>query len=134
MRNKLSASTATLLVPSRSSLAAVISDVIAVFERRLSYKQMHCKPEFRGDLEIFGLQGELRQAVSNLLLNAIDASSNGDPLRIRARETRILETGLAAVVLRSATPAPVFLIPQRRGYSPPSSPLKSRLVLASVCG
>ena len=83
--------------PLALDVAAVISDVIAVFGRRLSYKQMHCKPEFRGDLEIFGLQGELRQAVSNLLLNAIDASSNGDPLRIRARETRILETGLAAV-------------------------------------
>ncbi len=78
-------------------LAALIADVIGVFERRLSYKQMNCKPEFRGNLEIVGLQGELRQAVSNLLLNAIDASSNGGPIRIRARETRILKTGLTAV-------------------------------------
>ena len=78
-------------------VAAVISDVIAVFERRLSYKQMNCRPEFRGDLQIVGLQGELRQAVSNLLLNAIDASSNGGPIRIRTRETRILKTGLPAV-------------------------------------
>jgi signal transduction histidine kinase len=58
---------------------------------------MHCKPEFRGDLEIIGLQGELRQAVSNLLLNAIDASSNGGLIRVRARQTRILKTGLPAV-------------------------------------
>jgi PAS domain S-box-containing protein len=78
-------------------LASVIADVIAVFERRLSYKQMHCKPEFRGDLEIVGLQGELRQAFSNLLLNAIDASSNGGLIRIRAHQTRILKTGLPAV-------------------------------------
>jgi PAS domain S-box-containing protein len=78
-------------------LAAIISDVVNVFERRLSYKQMHCKPEFRGDLEIIGLQGELRQAVSNLLLNAIDASSNGGLIRVRARQTRILKTGLPAV-------------------------------------
>ncbi len=79
------------------NVAAVISDVIAVFERRLSYKQMYCRPEFRGDLEIVGLQGELRQAISNLLLNAMDASSNGNLLRIRARETRIAGTGQAAV-------------------------------------
>jgi PAS domain S-box-containing protein len=79
------------------NVAAVISDVIAVFERRLSYKQMYCRPEFRGDLEIVGLQGELRQAISNLFLNAMDASSNGNLLRIRARETRIAGTGLAAV-------------------------------------
>jgi PAS domain S-box-containing protein len=83
--------------PHTLNVAAVISDVIAVFERRLSYKQMYCQPEFRGDLEIIGLQGELRQAISNLLLNAMDASSNGNLLRIRARETRILKTGLAAV-------------------------------------
>jgi PAS domain S-box-containing protein len=83
--------------PHALNVAVVISDVIAVFERRLSYKQMYCRPEFRGDLEIVGLQGELRQAISNLLLNAIDASSNGDALRIRARETRLLGTGLSAV-------------------------------------
>ena len=78
-------------------LAAVISDVVAVFARRLSYKQMNCRPEFRGNLQIVGLQGELRQAVSNLFLNAIDASSTGGLIRIRACETRMLKTGLAAV-------------------------------------
>lgn len=83
--------------PHALNVAAVISDVLAVFERRLSYKQIYCRPEFRGNLEIVGLQGELRQAISNLLLNAMDASSNGDPLRIRARETRLLGTGLAGV-------------------------------------
>ena len=83
--------------PHALNVAAVISDVISVFERRLSYKQIYCRPEFRGNLEIVGLQGELRQAISNLLLNAMDASSNGDPLRIRARETRLPGTGLAGV-------------------------------------
>jgi PAS domain S-box-containing protein len=83
--------------PLALDLAALISDVVAVFERRLSYKQVLCRPEFRGNLQIVGLQGELRQAVSNLLLNAIDAASNGGLIRIRARETRILETGLAGV-------------------------------------
>jgi PAS domain S-box-containing protein len=83
--------------PHALNVAAVISDVISVFERRLSYKQMYCRPEFRGNLEIVGLQGELRQAISNLLLNAMDASSNGDPLRIRARETRLVGTGMAGV-------------------------------------
>jgi signal transduction histidine kinase len=78
-------------------LAAIIADVIAVFERRLSYKQMHCQPEFRGDVVVVGLQGELRQAVSNLVLNAIDASGNGGRLRIRACETHMVKSGLPAV-------------------------------------
>jgi PAS domain S-box-containing protein len=85
--------------PIQLDLSAVIADVVTVFLRRLSYKQMHCRPEFRGNLEIVGLQGELRQAVSNLLLNAIDASSNGGSIRIRARETKMVKTGLSAVCI-----------------------------------
>ena len=83
--------------PLQLDVAAVISDVVAVFERRLSYKQMNCQLEFRGDLQIVGLQGELRQALSNLLLNAIDASGSGATIRIRSRETRTIKTGLPAV-------------------------------------
>ncbi len=94
MRNRLWGSTGTPLVRIALNVAAVISDVIAVFERRLSYKQMYCRPEFRGNLEIVGLQGELRQAISNLLLNAMDATEQWRTvLRIRARETRLLGTG-----------------------------------------
>ena len=83
--------------PLAMDLAAIIADVIAVFERRLSYKQMHCRPEFRGDVVVVGLPGELRQAVSNLVLNAIDASGNGSRLRIRACETRMVKSGFPAV-------------------------------------
>jgi PAS domain S-box-containing protein len=83
--------------PLAMDLAAIIADVMAVFERRLSYKQMHCQPEFRGDVVVVGLPGELRQAVSNLVLNAIDASRNGSRLRVRACETRMVKSGLAGV-------------------------------------
>jgi PAS domain S-box-containing protein len=83
--------------PLAMDLAAIIADVMAVFERRLSYKQMHCQPEFRGDVVVVGLPGELRQAVSNLVLNAIDASRNGGRLRVRACETRMVKSGLAGV-------------------------------------
>ena len=103
--------------PLALDLAVLISDVIAVFERRLSYKQMLCRPEFRGNLQIVGLQGELRQAVSNLLLNAIDAASNGGLIRIRARETRILETGLAGVsVAIYDSGSGISGVSPRRGY------------------
>jgi len=83
--------------PLAMDLAVIIADVIAVFARRLSYKQMHCQPEFRGDVVVVGLPGELRQAVSNLVLNAIDASGNGSRLRIRICETRMVKSGLPAV-------------------------------------
>jgi PAS domain S-box-containing protein len=83
--------------PHTLDLAEVISDVLAIFERRLSYKQMLCRPEFRGNLEIVGLQGELRQAFSNLILNAIDASTKEGVIRIRARESRVLKNGNPAI-------------------------------------
>jgi PAS domain S-box-containing protein len=83
--------------PLAMDLAVIIADVLAVFERRLSYKQMHCRPEFRGDVVVVGLPGELRQAISNLVLNAIDASGTGCRLRIRACATRMIKSGLPAV-------------------------------------
>ena len=83
--------------PQALVLSSLISEVVNVFSRRLSYKQLHCRPEFRGDLKIVGLPGELRQAISNLLLNSMDASQSGGLLRIRARATRMPKTGEPAV-------------------------------------
>jgi signal transduction histidine kinase len=83
--------------PLAVDVGAIVADVLAVFERRLAYKQMHCEPELRGDVTVVGLAGELRQAVSGLVVNAIDACANSGRLRIRARETRLAKSGLPAV-------------------------------------
>jgi signal transduction histidine kinase len=49
------------------------------------------------DLTISGLAGEMRQVLSNLLANAIDASSDDGKVRIRARRVRDPRHGIDAI-------------------------------------
>ncbi|WP_162601103.1 ATP-binding protein [Occallatibacter savannae] len=67
------------------NLADLIRDVLVVYERKLAYKRIETTVSVSPDLKLYGRQGELRQAVSNLLTNAIDASKAGGKIWIRAR-------------------------------------------------
>ena len=70
------------------SVADLIRDVLVVYERKLGYKQIERVVSVSPELKLYGRQGELRQAVSNLLTNAIDASRNGGKIWVRARRSR----------------------------------------------
>jgi PAS domain S-box-containing protein len=72
----------------RISLANLIRDVLVVYERKLAYKQIETAVSISPELELYGRQGELRQALSNLLTNAIDASRPGGKIWLRARPSR----------------------------------------------
>jgi signal transduction histidine kinase len=75
-------------------LAALLNGVIALFHRKLTYKRIDCKLDLSPSLHVFGLQGELRQVFSNLIVNAIDASRHGC-ITIRGRHRTI--NGVAGV-------------------------------------
>jgi PAS domain S-box-containing protein len=70
------------------SVADLIRDVLVVYDRKLAYKQIEAVVSVAPDLKLFGRQGELRQALSNLLTNAIDASRSSGKIWIRARRSR----------------------------------------------
>jgi len=70
------------------SVADLIRDVLVVYDRKLAYKQIEALVSVAPDLKLFGRQGELRQALSNLLTNAIDASRSSGKIWIRARRSR----------------------------------------------
>lgn len=70
------------------TVADLIRDVLVVYERKLAYKQIETTVSVAPDLALYGRQGELRQALSNLLTNAIDASKMGGKIWIRARVSR----------------------------------------------
>src|SRR3569833_2787703 len=59
-----------------------------VYERKLAYKHIETSISVPPDLKFYGRQGELRQALSNLLTNAIDASKMGGKIWLRARISR----------------------------------------------
>jgi len=71
------------------NLTEMLEGVVNLFSRKMDYKKIECRLDLSPDLHIFGLQGEVRQVFSNLLVNAIDASSKSVILiRARARAFR----------------------------------------------
>ena len=64
-----------------------------MYERKLAYKQLKMIRELDPDLSVYTLQGEFKQILSNLIANAIDASSERGRIVIRARRTRHPRSG-----------------------------------------
>lgn len=72
--------------PVTIDMNGLLGAVVDLFGRKLAVKRLQVTLDLDPDLSIVGLQGEIRQVVSNLLVNAIDASSTtGSSIRIRGR-------------------------------------------------
>jgi PAS domain S-box-containing protein len=74
--------------PVEIDLTTLLHGVADLFTRKLHYKKLTCNLEIEPGLRVYGLQGEIRQVFSNLLVNAIDASDSGDIL-VRARRRTV---------------------------------------------
>ena len=75
--------------PVSVNLNELLQAVVDLFDRKLTGKRLRCTLDLEPGLYIVGLQGEIRQVVSNLLVNAIDASeSAGGKIHIRTRRRR----------------------------------------------
>jgi PAS domain S-box-containing protein len=68
----------------------LIEDVLTIYERKARYKSLTVERQVDPSLRIYGLQGELKQILSNLIANAIDASHARGKIIIRARSSRNL--------------------------------------------
>ena len=66
----------------------LVHDVVNLYQRKLHYKSLQLHVDVTPDLTIRGLAGEMRQVLSNLLANAIDASGEGGRIVVRARRVR----------------------------------------------
>ncbi len=64
--------------PSQVNLTAMLIGIVNLFARKLQFKRLTCRTHVQPGLNVYGLQGELRQVFSNLLVNAIDASQDGE--------------------------------------------------------
>jgi len=64
----------------------IVSSVIAAFGSRARNKRIALVPEIRSDLQIYAVPGEIRQVVTNLVSNGIDAISGSGQIRIRVSE------------------------------------------------
>ena len=98
------------------NLTLLLEGVVNLFSRKMQYKKLHCILDLASDLHIFGLQGEIRQVFSNLIVNAIDASSNG-LIQVRARpRTHNGRPGVSVLVSDQGTGIPISV--RQRLFSP----------------
>ncbi|HEY1766960.1 MAG TPA: ATP-binding protein [Terracidiphilus sp.] len=72
----------------------VIQDVMLIYERKLRYKQIRASASVHPGLKVYIKQGEIKQALANLIANAIDASTTGGKIWIRARSSRHWRSGM----------------------------------------
>ncbi len=80
-------------------LSGLLHGVADLFSRKLHSRNLRIDLDVHDDLHIFGLQGEVRQVFSNLMVNAIDASTKEGIIRVRARPRSLLGVGGVAVMI-----------------------------------
>jgi PAS domain S-box-containing protein len=65
--------------------AKVVEDVLAIYHRKIENKNISCQRRIEPKLKLYALEGELKQILSNLLANAIDASHDQGKLWVSVR-------------------------------------------------
>jgi len=97
-------------------ITAMLEGVVNLFSRKMEYKKIRCELDLESNLHIFGLQGEVRQVFSNLLVNAIDASMKG-LIKVRARaRSHAGRSGVSVVIADHGSGIPVAV--RQRLFSP----------------
>jgi signal transduction histidine kinase len=68
-------------------LEDVLESILSLYRNRLEMRQIEVVRQYRSRASILAHPGELRQAFSNLVANAIDAMPRGGRLTLRLRDT-----------------------------------------------
>jgi len=65
------------------NVAETIDDLLLLYEKRFESRRIKVLKQYDKEIEITALAGEIRQAFSNLITNAIDAMPNGGTLVVK---------------------------------------------------
>jgi two-component system CheB/CheR fusion protein len=79
--------------PGAVKLSALLDDLLTLFKRKLEAKNLSVKKQYRNELEIWGLEGELRQVFANQITNAIYALPQNGCLTVRIRRSKSWSNG-----------------------------------------
>jgi Histidine kinase-, DNA gyrase B-, and HSP90-like ATPase/MEDS: MEthanogen/methylotroph, DcmR Sensory domain len=86
-------------LPVRISISEAIDEVLAIYEYRLRLQDIDVRKNIRPGLEIMWPQGECKHVLSNLIANAVDASSPGAEIYLSAIASHHPVTGVPGVRL-----------------------------------
>ncbi|HVP65300.1 MAG TPA: ATP-binding protein [candidate division Zixibacteria bacterium] len=73
------------LSPVRCSMAEVAASVLELYESKIRSARVRTIMELQDSAVVEGFPGELRQVISNLVVNAVEAMPHGGILRLRTR-------------------------------------------------
>jgi PAS domain S-box-containing protein len=73
--------------PIRLNVTQTLEDLLLLYEKRLESRNIKLVRQFEKDVEITALAGEIRQAFSNLITNAVDAMPHGGTLSLRVSKS-----------------------------------------------
>lgn len=79
--------------PEPVRLAEIVESVLYLYERQLMAKRVEVMREFENEQPVMGYANELRQVVSNLFTNAIEACPAGGKLRVRLYRSHEFHNG-----------------------------------------
>jgi PAS domain S-box-containing protein len=74
--------------PARATLSDLIDSVLSLYQGRINALDLRVERDYEPESTLFCFAGEIRQVFANLVGNAIDASSAGGRLLLRARRSR----------------------------------------------
>jgi PAS domain S-box-containing protein len=97
--------------PTKFSVVKTLEDLLFLYEKRLEVRGIRVVRQYKYDGEITALAGEVRQVLSNLISNAIDAMPTGGSLCIRISKShewnKSLQPGVRITILDSGSGIPL---------------------------
>jgi PAS domain S-box-containing protein len=105
--------------PTSTNVMKLVESVLVLFKAKLAAAKVAVEFERRGNTELICFPGEIRQALANLIRNALEAMPSGGRLRIRVRQStdwRADEAGVRITVVD--TGVGMSLETRRRIYDP----------------
>ena len=75
-------------LPARATMEELLDSVLDMYSARLSTLAIVLERQYKPSLDLYCFAGEVRQVISNLVSNAMDATAGGGRLTVRARHSR----------------------------------------------